>query len=200
MQYYPKTAEKRGLHLWKLQSTASDISPEWRERTQCSLASVLPADFPFWPQETHCPFTPPRSGITAEPPTPFLPNSSELPEGSELLTLTLLWAQSETTERNKTQACWEWGSSKYKLMRRNPHTVHLQSSTLTLCSPFLAPTKDLFFVIHQSHQTLGNGVSHSLLFLAAAGNFSWLRGLSNIPGTQPSPRDLARKDGRWNHH
>lgn len=45
MQSYCKTAEKKGLCLWKAQSTASDISPEWRERTQCSLAS--PFKFPI---------------------------------------------------------------------------------------------------------------------------------------------------------
>lgn len=109
--------------------------------------------FPIRTQEKHCPLAPPWSHITAEPPTPFPPSRRppELPEGSELLTSALLRAQTKTRERKKTQTWCEWGSSKYKLMRRNLHTVHLQSGTLTLYSPPLAPTKDLLFVIHQSH-------------------------------------------------
>lgn len=152
MQSYPKTAEKKGLCLWKAQSTASDISPEWRERTQCSLASVLPANFPSSTQEKHCSSAPLWSHITEEPPTPSIPSrrSPEFRKSSKFLTLALFRVQTKTRERKKTQAHWEGGSSKYKLKRRNLHTVHLQSGTSTLYSPSLAPRKDVFCVIHQS--------------------------------------------------
>lgn len=142
MQSYPKTAEKQGLHLWKAQSTASDVSPEWRERTQHSLASLLPAKFPSWTQEKHCPVAPPWSHMT-ERPTPFLPSgwSPEQPEGSELLPFALLGAQSKTREMKKTQTHWEWCSSKHKLTRSSLHPVYLQSATSMLHSPSLAAQK-----------------------------------------------------------
>lgn len=57
---YPKIAEKTGLQLWTAQSTASDVSPQWKERTHKAL-TVLPANFQFWTQEKHCPSAPVRS-------------------------------------------------------------------------------------------------------------------------------------------
>lgn len=154
MQSYPKTAEKKGLHLWKAQSTASDVSPEWRERTQHSLASLLPANFPSWTQEKHCPVAPPWWHMATEWPTPFPPSrwSPEQPKGSELLPFALLRAQSKTREMKKTQTHWEWCSSKHTLTRSSLHTVYLQSATSMLHSLSLAPRKiSLFFDTHQSH-------------------------------------------------
>lgn len=192
MQSYPKTTLKKGLHLWKAQSAASDISPEWRERTQHSLDSELRAHFPSWSQEKHWPLALPRSHIAKELPPSFLPSgqSPEFPRGSGSLTWALVRAQTKTQGRIKTQVHWEWGSSKNKSTRRNLHTVHLQRSTSPLYGSSLAPSKGLVFLSRQSHlHTKLPGVLFSTPYSSpsTAGNFPRLKGSDSKPGITPLP-------------
>lgn len=207
MQSYPKTAVKKGLHLWKAQSTASDISPEWRERTQHSLDCVLPAHFPSWSQEKHCPLALPRSHIIEELPPPFsqVGNLWSSPRAQDHWHELLSRHKPKHRERIKTQTRWEWGSSKTELTRREVHTVHVQSGTSPLYGSSLAPTKGLIFVFHQSclftklpgvlFSTLYSSPLHSWKLPMAEKIWRQTRDTTFALEMQP-----ASKECRWSHH
>lgn len=206
MQSWPKTAVKRGLHLWEAQSSTSDISPEWRERTQHGLDSELPAHLPCWSLEKHCPLALPWSPISEELPPSFLPSGRppELPKGSGSLTWALVRAQTKTRGRIKTQARWERGSSKNEI-RINLHTAHLPRGTSPLDGSSLAPTKGLIFVFHQSclHTKLP-GVFLSTPYSSPLHNWKlpmaeriWQQTRDTTFSLEIQP---ARKECRWSHH
>lgn len=163
--------------------------------------------FPSWSQEKHCPLALPRSHIIEEPPPPSsqVGNLQSSPGAQDHWHKLLSGHKPKHGERIKTQTCWEWGSSKTELPRRDLHTVHLQSGTSPLYGSSLAPTKGLIFVFHQSHlysklpgvlfSTLYSSPLHSWKLPTAERIWQQTRNITFALEMQP-----ASKECRWSHH